>query len=139
MAFYLNILTTMHGQNHIKTYMWFRVENPVFLLVLLFFLPVPYTLFILSASVVALSSYLSWIIPTRIRYRSRPVCCVYQDKQDKDHRTRSYHHVSLRKLYQLRHILHNTSSLLQHGNIKIYCKIDLKIGTISKGRFVSYE
>ena len=60
------------------------------------FSPVPYTLFVLNTSAVALSSYLSWIIPTRIRYRRRPVCCVYQDKQDKDHRTRSYHQSLIR-------------------------------------------
>jgi hypothetical protein len=48
-------------------------------------------LFVFVTSVVALSLYLSWIIPTRVRYPSRPVCCAYQDKQDKDHGARTYH------------------------------------------------
>ena len=45
-------------------YLWFTVENPVFLLVYFFSPFVSYTLFVLTTSTVALSSYLSWIIPT---------------------------------------------------------------------------
>jgi hypothetical protein len=65
-----------------------RQENPVFLLSPFSCRPLPLS----ATSVIALIFPLAWIIPLRKRYQpSRPVCCLYQDKQDKGHRAHTCH------------------------------------------------
>jgi hypothetical protein len=72
---------------------WLRheiaMEDAIFLLSLYSFRPHS---FLSVTSIIALSFPLSWIIPLRMRYHpSRSVCFLYQDKQDKGHRTHICH------------------------------------------------